>query len=113
MAGINYEVDPDLAGETVILWWGIFDNELYVEHGDKRFVPTRQWADQSLCIATARLRNLPLNNVRTESRHLPNNWPYLGPHWKAILVQLCLSVTGVSPTKVRKVPQDSCQSAGP
>jgi hypothetical protein len=37
--GINYEVDPDLAGETVILWWGIFDNELYVEHGDKRFGP--------------------------------------------------------------------------
>ena len=37
--GVNYEVDPDLAGETVILWWGIFDNELYVEHGEKRFGP--------------------------------------------------------------------------
>jgi hypothetical protein len=37
--GVNYEVDPDLAGEIVILWWGIFDNELYVEHGDKRFGP--------------------------------------------------------------------------
>jgi hypothetical protein len=39
VAGVNYEVDPDLAGETVILWWGIFDNELYVGHGDKRFGP--------------------------------------------------------------------------
>jgi hypothetical protein len=39
VAGVNYEVDPDLAGETVILWWGIYDNELYVEHGDKRFGP--------------------------------------------------------------------------
>jgi hypothetical protein len=39
VAGVNYEVDPDLAGETVILWWGIFDNDLYVEHGDKRFGP--------------------------------------------------------------------------
>ena len=39
VAGVSYEVDPDLAGETVILWWGIFDNELYVEHGDKRFGP--------------------------------------------------------------------------
>jgi hypothetical protein len=39
VAGVNYEVDPDLVGETVILWWGIFDNELYVEHGDKRFGP--------------------------------------------------------------------------
>ncbi len=28
-----------VAGETVILWWGIFDNELYVEHSDKRFGP--------------------------------------------------------------------------
>jgi len=37
--GVNYEVDPHLAGETVILWWGIFDNELYIEYGDKRFGP--------------------------------------------------------------------------
>jgi hypothetical protein len=97
VAGVNYEVDPDLAGETVILWWGIFDNELYVEHGDKRFGPYAPAAGQSLCIATARLRNLPPNNVRTESKHLPNNWPYLGPHWKAIPVQLCLSVTQKCP----------------
>jgi hypothetical protein len=37
--GIAYQVDSDLAGETVILWWGLFDNELYVEHGDRRFGP--------------------------------------------------------------------------
>ena len=37
--GVAYEVDPDLAGETVVLWWGLFDNELYVEHGDKRSGP--------------------------------------------------------------------------
>lgn len=37
--GVPYEVDPDLAGETVILWWGLFDDELYVEHGDKRYGP--------------------------------------------------------------------------
>ncbi len=39
VAGTSYVVDPDLAGETVLLWWGLFDNELYVEHGDKRFGP--------------------------------------------------------------------------
>lgn len=39
--GIAYEVDPDLAGQEVILWWGIFDSELYVEYGDKRFGPFR------------------------------------------------------------------------
>lgn len=37
--GVPYEVNPDLAGETVILWWGLFDNELYVEHGDNRYGP--------------------------------------------------------------------------
>lgn len=37
--GVAYEVDPDLAGETVMLWWGLFDNELYVEHQDQRYGP--------------------------------------------------------------------------
>jgi hypothetical protein len=37
--GIPYEVDPSLAGETVILWWGIFDNALYVEQAEKPFGP--------------------------------------------------------------------------
>jgi hypothetical protein len=37
--GTVYEVNPDLAGETVVLWWGLFDNELYVEHGEERYGP--------------------------------------------------------------------------
>jgi hypothetical protein len=37
--GVAYEVDPDLAGEKVILWWGLFDNELYVEKGERRYGP--------------------------------------------------------------------------
>jgi hypothetical protein len=37
--GINYEVDSSLAGETVTLWWGLFDQELYVEHNEQRFGP--------------------------------------------------------------------------
>lgn len=39
MQGIVYEVDPDLAGETVLLWWGLFDQDLYVEHGERRYGP--------------------------------------------------------------------------
>jgi hypothetical protein len=39
VAGVIYEVDPELAGETVVLWWGLFDDELYVERGDERFGP--------------------------------------------------------------------------
>jgi hypothetical protein len=37
--GVSYEVDPDLAGETVTLWWGLFDTELYVEHQETRYGP--------------------------------------------------------------------------
>ena len=39
--GASYEVDADLAGEEVILWWGLFDYELFVEFGDKRYGPYR------------------------------------------------------------------------
>lgn len=35
--GSTYEVSPDLAGEHVILWWGLFDDELYVEHEGERY----------------------------------------------------------------------------
>lgn len=37
--GTAYEVDPGLAGETVVLWWGLFDNELYVEYDGERSGP--------------------------------------------------------------------------
>ncbi|MGI4944900.1 MAG: IS481 family transposase [Janthinobacterium lividum] len=37
--GAAYEVDADLVGETVLLWWGLFDRDLYVEHGERRYGP--------------------------------------------------------------------------
>lgn len=37
--GVYYEVDPNLAGETVIFLWGIFDNELYVDFNGKKYGP--------------------------------------------------------------------------
>jgi hypothetical protein len=37
--GVAYEIDPELAGEEVVLWWGLFDQELYVEHADCRSGP--------------------------------------------------------------------------
>jgi hypothetical protein len=39
VAGVRYEVDPDLAGETVIVWFGLYDDQLYVEHGERRDGP--------------------------------------------------------------------------
>ncbi len=40
--GVCYQVNSDLAGETVTLWWGLFDNELYVEHQNQRYGPYTQ-----------------------------------------------------------------------
>ncbi len=39
--GTQYEVLPDMAGETVILLWGLFDTELYVEFEAVRTGPYR------------------------------------------------------------------------
>src|SRR5262249_25593815 len=39
VAGVRYEVDPDLAGETVTVWFGLYDDQLYVEHGERRYGP--------------------------------------------------------------------------
>lgn len=47
------EVDSDLAGETVVLWWGLFNNELYVEYKEQRYGPYLPVGDQFLFIATA------------------------------------------------------------
>jgi hypothetical protein len=39
IAGTAYEVDPQLAGEVVLLLWGLFDDALYVEHEGERSGP--------------------------------------------------------------------------
>lgn len=39
MNGTAYELAPELAGETVLLLWGLFDNELYVEYDGERSGP--------------------------------------------------------------------------
>jgi Helix-turn-helix domain len=39
VAGVRYEVDPELAGETVTLWFGLYDDQLFVEHGERRYGP--------------------------------------------------------------------------
>src|SRR5271170_7467825 len=39
VAGVAYEVDAEFAGETVVVWWGLFDQELWVERGEERCGP--------------------------------------------------------------------------
>jgi hypothetical protein len=39
VSGVRYEVDPELAGETVTVWFGLYDDQLFVEHGERRYGP--------------------------------------------------------------------------
>jgi len=43
VSGAHCEVDSDLAGETVTLGWGLFDQELFVEWPNRKFGPYRPW----------------------------------------------------------------------
>ncbi|TMS59962.1 IS481 family transposase, partial [Pseudoalteromonas sp. S1691] len=35
--GRVFAVEPDLAGEEVVRWWGVFDDELYGDHDGERY----------------------------------------------------------------------------
>lgn len=37
--GTTFEVEPDMAGKSVVLLWGLFDNELYAEFDRERHGP--------------------------------------------------------------------------
>jgi hypothetical protein len=37
--GGDYQVDPELAGFEVVLWWGLFDTVLFLEHEGKQYGP--------------------------------------------------------------------------
>jgi hypothetical protein len=37
--GTTFEVEPEMAGEFVVLLWGLFDNELYAEFDGEHFGP--------------------------------------------------------------------------
>lgn len=37
--GTQYQVEPDMAGETVVLLWGLYDDELHFEFDGERFGP--------------------------------------------------------------------------
>ncbi len=37
--GIKYEVSHELAGMSVIIWWGLFDNDIFIEYNEKQYGP--------------------------------------------------------------------------
>jgi hypothetical protein len=68
---ISYVVDPELAGETVVLWWGLFDNELYVEYGDQRFGPYLPDGGP-----------IPLNRYRAFKKTAAEKQPIASRNWR-------------------------------
>ena len=61
--GVDYDVAPELAGETVTLLWGLFDQDLFVEHSGKRHGP---YAPSSGAIPLHRYRKY--QKSKTEER---------------------------------------------
>jgi hypothetical protein len=39
--GTRYQVDEELVGQAVVLWWGLFDDELLVEREGQKYGPYR------------------------------------------------------------------------
>ncbi len=49
--GTAYEVEPDMAGETVILLWGLFDDEMFVEFDGEKWGLIFLFPARYLCTA--------------------------------------------------------------
>jgi hypothetical protein len=80
VAGVRYAVDPDLAGETVTLWFGLYDDQLYVEHGDNH-IPS----DLVVGGITAHRKPPEVRIWRFRNRSCVGTFPPLTstPHWPA------------------------------
>ncbi len=81
--GVIYDVAAELAGETVVLWWGLFDQDLYVEHDDQRFGPYKPSGGPARCTATARRRKAGSTSAPTAWRCSPTGSASRAPPWTA------------------------------
>ncbi len=67
--GTAYEVEPDMAGETVLLLWGLFDSELHIEYEGVRTGPYYPVAGP-----------IPLNKYRAFKRGVADELPSASAH---------------------------------
>lgn len=98
IGGTLYEVTPDLAGETVVLWWGIFDNELYVEHQEKRFGPFSPLGGP-----------IPLHRYRT---HKKTNYERRAERVESLAGKLELPSTAVIPERTNNTWGEAASPPG-
>jgi hypothetical protein len=69
--GIVYVVDPELAGETVLLWWGLFDNDSTSSMATNALGRTCRMVDRSPCIDIGLSRKPRGRSKPTALRSLP------------------------------------------
>ena len=100
--GMIYEVAPELAGETVTLWWGLFDQELYVEHPDQRFGLLVLSTARSHCIAIAACANMLAMSGSSALRLWRKSWACRVRRWKKW--RLCLRPRRARPRRRRRSP---------
>jgi len=88
--GTQYEVMPEMAGETVILLWGLFDTELYVEFEAVRSGP--------YCPVSGAI---PLHRYRAFKRGKADE---RADHIRALADQLGLPISALAGSDVRLAP---------
>ena len=97
--GTQYEVMPELAGETVILLWGLFDTELYVEFEAVRSGP--------YCPVSG---PIPLHRYRAFKRGKADE---RADHIRALADQLGLPISALAGSDVRLAPSTMAPSEIP
>jgi hypothetical protein len=88
--GTLYQVEPDMAGERVLLLWGLFDDELYVEFEGERFGPYHPVSGP-----------IPLHRYRSFKRGKADE---RADHIRALADQLGLPIAALSGNDVRLSP---------
>lgn len=88
--GTQYEVMPEMAGETVVLLWGLFDTELYVEFEAVRSGPYHPVSGP-----------IPLHRYRAFKRGKADEQ---ADHIRALADQLGLPISALAGSDVRLAP---------
>lgn len=93
--GTAWEVEPDMASETVILLWGLFDEEMYVEFSEEIWGPYYPVSGP-----------VPLHRYRTFWRGKAAEW---ADRIRALARQLNITISALSGSDVRVVSDNTQQ----
>jgi hypothetical protein len=72
--GTRYQVDEELVGQAVVLWWGLFDDELFVERGGQKYGPYRPVGGPIPLIAIERFGKPRRSGGPSGSKPSPSPW---------------------------------------